>query len=333
MNKIQNEIRSDIESIKGFAIILVVFGHVYYHNVPLGYTYIRTFIYSFHMPLFMFVSGFLAYISMANIKQESFFNFALRRFDRLLVPFFIIAIFVASAKYIFGQYMNVNKQVNELEDFFRIVYNTERSPALFVWYLFVVFVYSIFVRLVSSIKYFIVFNIILGIILHAIWLYTRFNSINIDYLYIDRICMYYIFFSIGLMAAKYNKIWIKIASLLIIPCCLTFVYIMMNPLGSDVRYIVVGPAAILIFSFIFYSYDSNVSYYLNKIGEHTLVIYLLNMFFIGIYINIIHIIFGVNYIGWTHIFFITVIGCAGPVVVKYIIRDIFRIRSVSRYLS
>lgn len=70
-----------IDSIKGFAIILVVFAHVAekYYKFDLYPSYTLTFqmiydiIYSFHMPLFMIISGFLfrkAYYSENNIAKK-----------------------------------------------------------------------------------------------------------------------------------------------------------------------------------------------------------------------------------------------------------------------
>ena len=44
---------------KAICIILVVIGHYIPDNSPDWYVLMRTFIYSFHMPLFMFASGFI----------------------------------------------------------------------------------------------------------------------------------------------------------------------------------------------------------------------------------------------------------------------------------
>ena len=44
-----------IDSLKGFAIVLVVMGHIFGFSQPEDG--INTFIYTFHMPLFMFLSG------------------------------------------------------------------------------------------------------------------------------------------------------------------------------------------------------------------------------------------------------------------------------------
>ena len=64
-----------VDSLKGFAIILVVLGHI---ASPLS-----SFIYSFHMPLFFIASGF--FLNPTNeLKSE-----IIKSFKRLFKPFFI----------------------------------------------------------------------------------------------------------------------------------------------------------------------------------------------------------------------------------------------------
>ena len=64
-----------VSSLKGFAIILVVLGHI---SSPLS-----SFIYSFHMPLFFIVSGF--FLNPINQFKSEIIKF----FKRLFKPFFI----------------------------------------------------------------------------------------------------------------------------------------------------------------------------------------------------------------------------------------------------
>lgn len=51
-----------IDRIKGFAIFVVVFAHVLLFSFDMGDSLAYRFCASFEMPLFMFVSGFVAYI-------------------------------------------------------------------------------------------------------------------------------------------------------------------------------------------------------------------------------------------------------------------------------
>lgn len=63
-----------VDHVKGFGIILVIYGH----NLP----YLEDYIYSFHMPLFFFISGFF---------HPNNFNVAVvkKRAKQILIPFFL----------------------------------------------------------------------------------------------------------------------------------------------------------------------------------------------------------------------------------------------------
>ena len=92
--------------------ILVVFGHSY----PLGKAYIpetlltiRSFIYTFHMPLFFFISGMLLnYTSECSnhhsYKQELIF--IKKKASKLLIPYFLLALVAIIPKYMVSQYIS-----------------------------------------------------------------------------------------------------------------------------------------------------------------------------------------------------------------------------------
>ena len=57
----------DLDVARGVAIIMVVFGHaIQYTSRSFDANFIFKFIYAVHMPLFMFISGFLAIGSYRN---------------------------------------------------------------------------------------------------------------------------------------------------------------------------------------------------------------------------------------------------------------------------
>src|ERR1035437_9035652 len=80
-----------IDIMKGFAILLVVVGHFYLRNVsPFGYEIpVYNFIYTFHMPLFFFAGGYLAFISYKSIHVSEFPKFLLNKFRAILIPYFL----------------------------------------------------------------------------------------------------------------------------------------------------------------------------------------------------------------------------------------------------
>lgn len=76
----------NMDMIKAIAITLVVIGHiVQYICVPEGFweNHVFRYIYSFHMPLFMFISGYFSYCPQKEIDAE----WLKQRFVRLMLPF------------------------------------------------------------------------------------------------------------------------------------------------------------------------------------------------------------------------------------------------------
>lgn len=70
---------SNIDALKGFAILLVVLGHAIQAHVPhFDDNLLFRLIYSFHMPLFMFLSGYVAWDRPIKLGKK---------FVRLVVPF------------------------------------------------------------------------------------------------------------------------------------------------------------------------------------------------------------------------------------------------------
>jgi fucose 4-O-acetylase-like acetyltransferase len=79
----QRDPRAD--ALKGFAILLVVVGHAIQdpYHYGLSHNLVFRFIYSFHMPLFMFVSGYVAALSTKPADIRFIWNKAIR----LVLPF------------------------------------------------------------------------------------------------------------------------------------------------------------------------------------------------------------------------------------------------------
>lgn len=87
MNEERNRI-VELDFFKGIAILLVVLGHSISRSVADHYSDpVLLWIYSFHMPLFFFISGYL--ISYTSYKKRSLGNSFLKKGLTLLIPYLI----------------------------------------------------------------------------------------------------------------------------------------------------------------------------------------------------------------------------------------------------
>lgn len=123
---------------KAICIILVVIGHYHPENSPEWYTMVREFIYSFHMPLFMFASGYI-YIATKR-EHETYKGFIVKKVKRLMVPYLVTSILVISLKLITQGDAYVANPVT-LSSYAKMFYLPEAGAFLwFIWALWWMFV-------------------------------------------------------------------------------------------------------------------------------------------------------------------------------------------------
>jgi len=84
-----------IDKLRGFAILLVVLGQLYLPYTNEGNSHpVAEMIYSFHMPLFFFISGYLCEITH-KIDRIGYWNFCKKKMTSLLVPYIFWALAVS----------------------------------------------------------------------------------------------------------------------------------------------------------------------------------------------------------------------------------------------
>jgi fucose 4-O-acetylase-like acetyltransferase len=197
--------RADIDAVKGFAILLVVFGHLVARVGPQDehwYEPARRAVYAFHMPLFLYLSGLVAVYSGAVLRPPAAWAGVVRaRARRLLVPFFGVGLLVVGAKLLFRNVILVdNAPAGLASGLADLVWHTAASPALSVWYLFVLFVVSstCLVFLAGRPARLPAFLAVL-LLLYVLPLP--------EYVYADRVGTYGVFFGLGLAAGFAGARW------------------------------------------------------------------------------------------------------------------------------
>lgn len=147
---------NNITCIRGITCLLVVIGHILGlftwlvpSNMGGGTDYkvilfLRNFIYTFHMPLFMSVSGYLFYFELG--KNSNFITFAVKKFFRLIVPFIIMLYgYYRPADYLIGNETFVihESAIANIYEYLKI------STTGALWYLYILFGIFIFNKLLS----------------------------------------------------------------------------------------------------------------------------------------------------------------------------------------
>ncbi|MDE1895542.1 MAG: acyltransferase [Rhodospirillales bacterium] len=139
--------RLDIDMAKGLAILLVVFGHLVARQDPQGvhwYEPLRRAIYAFHMPFFLYLSGLVASFSFLAAGRRGGWQSARARAKRLLIPFFGLGLLVLAGKLVAARFLFVDHVPASFAlGLVALFWHTADSPALSIWYLFVLFVLSL----------------------------------------------------------------------------------------------------------------------------------------------------------------------------------------------
>jgi len=134
----------EIASLSSFGILLVVFGHSY-ANLNIdgdGYMrfmyFVRRVIYGFHMPLFMFVSGYLFVHTTQGMERIGCAGFIRKKFVRLLVPYLILSAAAFGEKAAFAGVAWRNTEVSFRTFLFGLVYPLSNMNTYF-WFLPTIF--------------------------------------------------------------------------------------------------------------------------------------------------------------------------------------------------
>lgn len=115
---------------RALAIILVAIGHFDVEPMPGFYQTLRRIIYLFHMPLFMFVSGFLC---VGSLTKKSYLNFIKDKFMRLMVPYFTVSVIVICIKLLTERFMPVDHPVTAW-DFIEILWLPKAG--FYLWFVY-----------------------------------------------------------------------------------------------------------------------------------------------------------------------------------------------------
>jgi fucose 4-O-acetylase-like acetyltransferase len=320
------ERRLDLDRAKGLGILLVVIGHLAAKSRPEGndwFGYLQTGLYQFHMPFFMYLSGYVSYLSgAARTTPQGWPRLLSRRVTRLLVPFLLFGLALIAGKFLSAHFLHVdNTPLSIPQALNGMLWDTDHSPAISVWYIAVVFVLTVItppifwltggrgwpLLLVAGIVY-------LLPVPHV--------------MYMDRVARYFVFFSLGGAAADLGNRWLAtmdrflwawLAALAVLVTCALLAF---DDIPDSVRLFACGVASMPALHALVRRSPLSLSQVLLTLGSLSFAIYLLNTPFIGLMKGIL-----LKFLPWDGINFLLYFplllaaGTLGPIFVK---RHIFR---------
>lgn len=197
MDRTKINSRTDwVDYAKALGIILVVYGHVARGLFNAGieipehlYRLVDSIIYSFHMPLFFFLSGLFFYQSFS---RRGSIGLTLNKVDTIIYPYLIWSILQGTVEYLLSSYTNGNVELTTVFSLWE-----PRAQFWFLLALFFVFVASIMIfRFLSEKHALLVFG--LSCILYLNRMYLP------DIKIISFISNNLVYFSLGIVFTKHH---------------------------------------------------------------------------------------------------------------------------------
>ena len=324
------ERRLDLDRAKGVAILLVVVGHIVAAAPPPGvewWDWFRAAIYAFHMPFFFYLSGYVVWLSGAlRTPDAAMPAYVGRRAHRLLAPFLLLGVVVLLGKLLAQQFVHVdNRPAGLLAGLRDMVVTTENSPATFIWFLWVLFLFSVVTpplwRRVGTAGL-----LIAGAALMAVGLP--------DLFYLERFARHFLFFAAGIAVAQHEKDLLpRFATLQPLWWALFAAAIAAALLGwlpGDWGLLACGLAAIPALHGLMFAPAMARQSWTLTLGRYTMSIYLFNVIAIGV-AKAALLVAGVpwNAAGfWIHAPALTAAGLLLPILLKVLV--LRRIRPLDR---
>lgn len=275
-----------IDRLKGFGIFLVVLGHLIQNNVINGTSHtLFNVIYSFHMPFFFFLSGYVAY---KTSKIDSFKS----------IPLYIknkaIALLIPMLSWpLIHKYFFTNANDYSLDSIGNILLSEIANPGLwFLKMLFEIFViYSVFHIISNSLNSRKTITIDLLLITSSYLLFGFVLYLTEDHGIITFI-LNYSFFMVGVFLSKFNlvlkiienKYIASFGTLIFMLIVGHYVFLQSDLLLMKALKIIISLTAIVSFYTVFKKIGLPIwlDSYLSKLGQKSLLIYVTHFSFFSL---------------------------------------------------
>lgn len=289
-----------IDNLKGILIILVVLGHcIQATDADFDHNIIFRYIYSFHMPMFMFVSGFVSY------KPQMEWRTVRKRFQQLIVPFV--------AWTVLGACIHAN---------WAMLYQVLLHPDNGLWFLWALFFIILALKICTAIseKTNIRQEYVVAIV--CLVMIGMMVALKLKVFGFQFVAWYFPFYCMGHFGKKYESALADVEHRETWPCLLLFLTMAwfwmrkepptFMPDGSNVVFnyawkFITAVVAIVAFTNLFKLYVNHKYLIINRLGGVTLGIYAIHQIVITIVLKYIS-----QYIpgDWEYVLFIIVLWLA-----------------------
>lgn len=268
-----------IDTCKGIAMILVILGHSHLPKI------LQSFIYSFHMPLFFFLSGYVF-----NVKN-TFKEFSIKKLKTLYIPYLVFSLVIYIfdfTMYFISNKIHKNYNFNFVNRIIGIILPWRGVFSGVLWFLIclVVMEFIMWFIIKASKNNNKIIIAITSIITIIGVIYIKLIGLALPF-YIDVVFITFIYFSLGyslkssklLRNIKLNKVSIGIITMILfityyinyLDLGKTNVELYESKIGNVVLYFLSAFSGIIIFVVISKKFEK--SKILNFLGKNTLIYY------------------------------------------------------------
>jgi fucose 4-O-acetylase-like acetyltransferase len=277
----------ELDLAKGLAIFLVVLGHVVTGREPVGnewYGHLRMFVYEFHMPLFMVLSGAIFQVTFRPGSMVSAWTFISSRAKRLLPAFAIFSVVIWAGKHLAAEFQTVdNFDSRGWGELLEIYTSPTTSVARSLWYIYVLLeLYALFAIISTVTAGRLAPAFAVAVLMRVAFQFAEVPAV----LALNSLCEYAIFFVIGVAFARsYNRLMPlfrqnSLSFYGIFAASFLTMLVLPHPWTKGLIGLASIPAALAFASSFTSPRDKRT---LLLMGEYTFTIYLMNTLFIGFF--------------------------------------------------
>lgn len=187
-------------------IILVVLGHSGYAgtNIAIDCPRLCNWIYSFHMPLFFFISGFLFSLTNESFMEMDKKKILMKKIKRLLVPYFFIGVVLWCVKFVFSSFASVERyfSVGVFLKMF-IAPSMEGSTMGYLWYLITLFIVFVIMLVLPMLRVDLKKSAWCFVVGIFSWFLLRYIK-GVEWFSISKVLWYIPFFITGILYKEYS---------------------------------------------------------------------------------------------------------------------------------